>query len=522
MSFILQNTKARKKIQNGAKILADTVKLTLGPKGRNVIIDREHADPLITNDGITIARNINLADSYENLGVVVIRQASEKTQKEVGDGTTSAIILANELLTRGNTQVALGSSPITIKAGMLHAAKIATDYVSTIAHPCQDNNKIFHIAANSCGNSNDANLIKDALEKVGTDGVVSIEEVNTLETTLTFSDGMELPLQLASPYFSDSPANFENTMANAKLLIVPSVIKSIKELLPILEYIAEVKQGLVIIAEDFSPEIIAALVLNRAKNGLNTIALKANRLGNNIEPILGDLAALTNSNMVSSESGHNLENVTTNDLGVCSKLTANMSKTIIIKSDSVNESLVNRQNQLRTQINVTTDEYQKTRLRERLASLTNGIATISVGGATAIERQEKKLRIDDAYAASLAAIREGIVEGGGVAYIRISQFLTQKTAKLTDELKTGAKILAESLFAILRQICINADASPELVIDRVTKSKLGFNASNGQYVDMMKANIIDPAAVIKNVIINATSVASTLLTSEAIITKTKS
>jgi len=458
---ILIGDEARQKIMRGAKTLCDVVATTIGPKGRNVVLDG--MTPTITNDGVTIANAVKLDDKYENLGAEILRMASRQTNQSAGDGTTSVIVLANEILTLANKQIMMGESPVTIRDQLLRDAKTATDLVEKIATPCDTYDALLSVTTNSCANPEDGELIARAITRVGTDGVVIVEENTHGATTLTLSDGLQCPLVLASPYFAQDPTRLETTLCDATIHICDDVIKSLADILPTLETARE--KALVIIAPDFAPDVVAALVLNRVRGGLNVVALRANCT--DPKPLFDDIRAVHAEKIIASVN--------------CTKFIAG--------KDSA-QSIADRADQIRGQMLACHDEYMLAKLKNRLARLTTGVATISVGHATQIETHERKLRIDDALHAGTHARRDGTVLGGGVTYLNIAK-------KLGD----GRGILSRALSSITRQIAQNENVTPDVVIKRVKKS----------------TQIIDPATVIKSVITNATSVAATLITTEAIV-----
>ena len=498
---------AREKILAGAGKLAGIVKLTLGPKGRNVIIDRLHAEPLITNDGVTIAREFKLEDPFENLGARVLLGCSIKTNETAGDGTTSAIVFGESLLKLGGKQISLGASPVLIKEGMTAAAEFLVSEIEKHALPAEGKDKIFAIAANSCASKTDGKTVAEAFERLGKNGIISVEENSLGQTTLSFTEGLEINTELASPYFCEDPVNQKTVFEDAGILVTEQKISSIKEILPVLEHTFSNKQPLVIIAEDFSADVVAALIVNRVRAGVRVAALRCVRLGERKDAILGDIAALTGATL-----GVGIEN-----LGTCQKVVCGMSSAKFISAG--HDKLQNRIEQIKGQINAADDEYNKTRLAERLAKLTNGVAVISVGCATEIEQKERKLRIEDAVAAARAAIEEGIVAGGGLAYIRLEKPLESHIKTLPAGQRIGARVVLESLPAVMCQIAINAGACPDVVLEKIRNGRkgFGFNALNSKYCDLAAFDIIDPAKVIKSVIRNAVSAVGTLLTTEAII-----
>ena len=520
---ITLNEGARDALLCGAKKLCDTVKLTIGPKGRNAIIERKGSTPLITNDGVTIAREVSLADPVENLGAQVLRQASQKTCEKAGDGTTSAIVFAEKLLQNGHRKIALGESPILLRDGMNKAANFVAEYVRSIAKPCATFAQIQAVAANSCGNLEDGALIAKALERVGSDGVVTLEMGQTASTTLDFSDGMELDLELASPYFLQGSSKPEVAYSDAKLLLVAGQIKSINELLPTLEIALKDKQNLIIVANDFAPDVIAGLVVNKVRLGVQIMAYKTARLGANAHAILADVAALAGATVASAENDLTVANLEQKHLGCAQKVVCKIDGITIQNQGS--EGLKSRVEMLKNQLESAkiegVDEYNLGRLRERIARLGSGVAVISVGAATEVEARERYLRIEDGVAAARAAMGLGVVEGGGVAYIRAAKALEGYIQSTPEVLKPGAQVVQKSLDVILENICINAGVSSDIVLDRVKNNaeRVGYNALSGEYCDMFEAKIIDPAVVVESVVVNAVSVVGTLLTTEAVLTE---
>ena len=517
MNKILSGTAAREKILAGAQLLADTVALTIGPRGRNVVLSH---GPIITNDGVTIARAIKCSDEYENLGAEILRGASNKTNSAAGDGTTSAIVLGHKILQLTHRQIALGASPIFLKDGLTHAAAFVTKWVNDNAIKVSNSSGgdspfkerggtpegcdgvcslLSAVASNSCASSHDGALVARALTTVGPDGVVIIDENTRGTTDLTVCEGLESRITLASPYFAADPAKLETVLTDATVITSQSQISNLKDIFPTLEKCGAEHRAVAIIAEDFSPDVISALVLNRVRGGLDVVALKRGKV-TNFEAELGDINAILVD-------------------GKCEKLICGMTSTkIIAPTISIsNRTRFERIAQLRAQIEASTDEYMTQKLRERLARLTSGTAIISVGCATDIETHERKLRMDDALMAASAALRSGIVAGGGVTYIRAAVALERAIPTFPKHLREGAKILASALPSILEQICKNAGVSPDLVIARVRRGTRGYDAVTHKFVDMFAAQIVDPAAVITQVVTNAASVAATLATTEAIV-----
>jgi len=534
MSKILMGFPAREKIIRGANTIADAVRVTLGPKGRNVILG---ANSVITNDGVTIARAVKIDDEMEHLGADVIRQASQKTNEIAGDGTTSAIVLANEILTLANKQIANGESPVLIKNGLTRACDIITDYVEKNAEKCDTEEKLLAVTTNSCASENDGKIVANALARVGVDGVVIIEENSRGVTEMSVCDGLECPVALCSPYFAQNPARLESVILDGNVVVYNGVIDKIGDLVHALELsqkmgqitpeITPLKRGgktppktsksVVVFAHDFDPEVTAGLVLNRIRGGLDVTAISCKRT-HDAEAVIGDIASVTGATVIGATMDTRLCDVTESDFGYAEKIIVGMQSTKIItpKIDEVEK----RAEQIRGQISASRDEYMTAKLRERLARLTGGVAIISVGSATQIETTERKLRFDDALMAGLCARKSGIVCGGGVTYLRASAYLEKQIRRLKSSERLGARVLCDALSAILKQICVNAGVSFDVVLKRVVGSKnarMGYDALNGKFVDMFRANIVDPCAVITNVVRNATSVAGTLLTTEGIV-----
>lgn len=508
MNKLLLGTEAREKILAGARKIAEAVKLTLGPKGRNILIERPHAEPLITNDGVTIAREIKLDCPYESIGAQVLREASIKTNSDAGDGTTTSIVLAEQILKAATRYIAAGASPVMIKEGILAAAEFVTSEISKNAKSIHTNAETRAIAINSCASTADGTMVAEAISKVGMKGIITVEENKNGITTLSFVEGLEVCAELASPYFCENPEALSTIFENAKVLVTDTQIKSIKQILPVLEKCAREKNQLVIIADDYTPEVLSALVINKVHAGLRICALKCNFFYDRRDAILGDLAALTDSAIYTDFLDDDIK------LGTCDKIIMSMGSSKFISKKT--EVLDKRIQLIQAQIAATNDEYNKTRLVERLARLTNGVAVISIGCTTEVEQKEKRLRIEDAIAATRAACEEGIVAGGGLALLYTKKGLTKYIKTLPDSQVHGAKILLEALDAPFRQICINSDINADLIQSRITKT-IGYDARNRKLVDMFSAGIMDPAKVVGCALKNAASVAGTLLTTEGIV-----
>jgi len=484
---LLIGDEAREKILSGVRKLCSAVKLTLGPKGRNVLLERPHATPLITNDGVTIAREVKLECPFEELGAQVLREASIKTNIEAGDGTTTSIVLAEQIMNKAARRIALGESPVSIKESLSAAADFAISEISKAAKPVETDEQRRAIAINSCANIADGTMVAEAISKVGANGIVTIEENKCGTTTLTFVDGLEINCELASPYFCEDETTLSTTFENSKIYISDQKITSLKDILPILETAVQEKTPLVIIADDYTPEVIQALLVNKVRAGLRVAALRAGYFTDRREAILGDLKALAGN--------------------TCDKVVMTLETSKFISKGT--DALEKRIDLIRAQLNATDDEYNKTRLGERLARLTNGVAIISVGCATEVEQKEKRLRIEDALAATRAACEEGIVAGGGLALLGLKKHKNFPNG-------VGAEILFEVLDAPFRQICANSDVNADLILPHITATQ-GYDARKNEFVDMFAAGIVDPAKVVKCALKNAVSVAGTLLTTESIV-----
>ena len=503
MNKLLIGQQAREKILSGVRKLAETVKLTLGPKGRNVLLERPHATPLITNDGVTIVRDVKLECPYEDLGVQVLREASIKTNTEAGDGTTTSIVLAEQIINKASRRIALGESPVLIKEELLGAANFAISEISKTAKPVETDEQRRAIAINSCANVADGTMVADAVSKVGANGIVTIEENKNGKTTLTFVDGLELACELTSPYFCEDANTLSTTFENAKIFITDQKITSIKSILPTLEIAAKEKFPLVIIADDYSPEVVSALVVNKVRAGLRICALRCGIFADRRDALLGDLAALTGAVVHTDFSDGEMT------LGICDKVVMSLENSKFISKGT--DALEERIKLIKAQLDKADaeDEYNKTRLGERLARLTNGVAIISVGCATEIEQKEKRLRIEDALAATRAACEEGIVAGGGLALLGLKK-------RKNFPKGVGAEILMEVLDSPFRQICENSGVNADLILSQLTETR-GYDANKNEFVDMFAAGIVDPAKVVKQALKNAVSVAATLLTTESIV-----
>ena len=515
---------ARKALQKGVDILADTVKITLGPKGRNVVLEKKYGAPLITNDGVTIAKEIELEDAFENMGASLVKEVSTKTNDVAGDGTTTAVILAQAMIDEGLKNVAAGANPIILKKGISGAVEVAVNELKRISKPVVDKNSIDQVASISAGDENVGKLISDAMEKVGKDGVITIEESKTMKTELTTVEGMQFDRGYASAYMVTNTDKMEAVLESPVILITDKKISSIQEILPIVEPIAQQGMRLLIIAEEVEGDALAALVVNKLKGVFNCVAVKAPGFGDRRKAMLEDIAILTGGTVISTELGYEFKDVTLDMLGKAGTVKVDKDNTTIVSGAGDPRAIEARKQAIKAQIEVTTSEYDREKLQERLAKLSGGVAVINVGAATEIEMKEKKLRIEDALNATKAAVQEGIVPGGGIALISTIKVLEDYIAKLSGDEKTGAQIILKAVQAPLRQIAMNAGLDGAVILNEVLKANkenYGFNALTNEYTDMVKSGIIDPTKVTRSALENAASVAGVFLTTESVIADIK-
>ena len=515
---------ARKALQRGVDILADTVKITLGPKGRNVVLDKKFGTPLITNDGVTIAKDIELEDAFENMGAGIVKEVSTKTNDVAGDGTTTAVILAQAMIDEGLKNVAAGANPVILKGGIKGATEIAVNELKKISKPVKDKNAIGQVASISAGDNAIGELISEAMEKVGKDGVITIEESKTMKTELVTVEGMQFDRGYASAYMVTNTDKMEAVLDNPVILITDKKISAIQEILPIVEPIAQQGMRLLIIAEEVEGDALAALVVNKLKGVINCVAVKAPGFGDRRKAMLEDIAILTGGTVISSELGYEFKDVTLDMLGRAGTVKVDKDNTTIINGAGNPELIKARKEAIKKQIDVTTSEYDKEKLQERLAKLAGGVAVINVGAATEVEMKEKKLRIEDALNATKAAVQEGIVPGGGIALISTIKALKEYIANLSGDEKTGAEIVLKAVQTPLKQIAINAGLDGAVILNDVlkaNKANFGFNALTNEYVDMVESGIIDPTKVTRSALENAASIAGVFLTTEAVIADVK-
>lgn len=511
---------ARKKLLNGVNKLADTVKVTLGPKGRNVVLDKSYGAPLITNDGVTIAKEIELEDKFENMGARLVKQVSEKTNDVAGDGTTTATVLAQSMIREGVKNVAAGGDPMAIKRGMDKGTEAAVEALKKISVPVNGKDDIARVASISANNEEIGNLIADAMEKVTTNGVITIEESKTSNTELNVVEGMQFDKGYVSPYMVTDTEKMIADMDNPYILITDKKIDNIQEILPLLENVMKMSGKLVIICDDIEGEALSTLILNKLRGVLNVVAVKAPGYGDKRKEMLQDIAVLTGGEVITSDLGLELKDTEVNQLGRAKQVKVEKDKTIIVDGAGDKQQIADRVGQIKAQINEEKSDYEKEKLQERLAKLAGGVAVIGVGAATEVEMKDKKLRIEDALSATKAAVEEGIVAGGGTAYINIIPEVAKVVESLEGDEKIGGRIILRALEEPVKQIAVNAGLEPAVILEKVKNEKegIGFDAKCEKYVDMKKAGIVDPTKVSRSAIQNAESVASMILTTESIVT----
>lgn len=514
---------ARKKLLEGVNKLADTVKVTLGPKGRNVVLDKSFGAPLITNDGVTIAKEIELDDPFENMGARLVKEVSTKTNDVAGDGTTTATVLAQSMIKEGVKNVAAGGDPMAIKRGMDKAVEAATLGLKEISSVVNGKEDIARVASISANNDEIGNLISEAMEKVSKDGVITIEESKTSNTELSVVEGMQFDKGYVSPYMVTDTEKMEAIIDNPYILITDKKISNIQEILPLLENLMQSSGKLVIICDDIESEALSTLILNKLRGVLNVVAVKAPGYGDKRKEMLQDIAILTGGEVITSDLGLELKDTTIEQLGRAKQIKVQKENTIIVDGLGDKEKISERVNQIKAQLAEEKSEYETEKLQERLAKIAGGVAVIGVGAATEIEMKEKKLRIEDALSATRAAVEEGIVAGGGTAYVNIIPKVEKVMEDLKDDEKLGAKIVLKALEEPVKQIAVNAGLEPAVILEKVKQSPVGtgFNAKDEVYVDMKKAGIVDPTKVSRSALQNAASVASMVLTTESIVTDKK-
>ena len=515
---------ARKALDAGVDALANTVKITLGPKGRNVVLDRPYGSPLVTNDGVTIAKDVVLADPFENMGAQIIREVATKTNDVAGDGTTTASVLAQAIVKEGLKNVAAGANPMVLKRGIMKATEAAVEELKKISKDVEDKTAIAQVASISASDEKIGQLISDAMEKVGKDGVITIEEGKAMTTELNVVEGMQFDRGYVSPYLVTNTDKMFAELDNPVILITDKKISNIQELLPLLEQVLKNGLKLLIISDDIEGEALTTIIVNKLKGVFNVVAVKAPGFGDRRKAYLEDIAILTGGTYISSDLGYELKDVTLDMLGRAKSVRVDKDNTTIVGGFGAQEDIAARVASIRAQIAESTSEYDKEKLQERVAKLAGGVAVIGVGAATEVEMKEKKLRIEDALNATRAAVEEGIVAGGGTALLSIVPAVKKACAKLEGDEATGAKIVLRALEAPVRQIAANAGIDGGIVANTIMSAKkanYGFDAQKEVYCDMVKAGILDPTKVTRSALQNAASVASTLLTTESLVTDIK-
>ena len=521
---IIYGEDARKSLQAGIDKLANTVKITLGPKGRNVVLDRKFGSPLITNDGVTIAKEIELDDAFENMGAQLVKEVATKTNDAAGDGTTTATLLAQALIREGMKNIAAGANPMVVKKGMSKAVDAAVEAIKTNSKDIEGSADIERVATVSSADEKVGKLIAEAMEKVTADGVITIEESKTAETYSEVVEGMQFDRGYITPYMVTDTDKMEAVIDDAYILITDKKISSIQELLPLLEQIVKTGKKLVIIAEDIEGEALSTLIVNKLRGTFTCVAVKAPGFGDRRKEMLQDIAILTGGQVISEEIGLELKDTEVSQLGRAKQVKVTKENTIIVDGQGDKSEIKDRINQIKSQIDVTTSEFDKEKLQERLAKLSGGVAVIKVGAATEVEMKEKKLRIEDALAATKAAVEEGIVAGGGTALINAMPAVAKLTASLSGDEKTGAQIVLKALEEPIRQIAANAGLEGSVIIDKIVRSRkvgYGFDAYSETYVDMIPAGIVDPTKVTRSALQNAASVAAMVLTTESLVADIK-
>ncbi|HIS47156.1 MAG TPA: chaperonin GroEL [Candidatus Scybalocola faecigallinarum] len=520
---IKYGAEARKALENGVNQLADTVRVTLGPKGRNVVLDKSYGTPLITNDGVTIAKEIELEDPFENMGAQIVKEVATKTNDVAGDGTTTATVLAQAMINEGMKNLAAGANPIILRKGMQKATDAAVDAIAKMSQKVTGRSQITRVAAISAGDDSVGEMVADAMEKVTNDGVITIEESKTMMTELDLVEGMQFDRGYLSAYMCTDMEKMEATLENPYILITDKKISNIQEILPLLEQVVQIGAKLLIIAEDVEGEALATLVVNKLRGTFSVVAVKAPGYGDRRKAMLEDIAILTGGKVISEELGYELKDATIDMLGRAKSVKVQKENTIIVDGMGDAQAIQERVAQIKAQADETTSEFDKEKLLERLAKLSGGVAVIRVGAATETEMKEKKLRMEDALAATRAAVEEGVICGGGSAYIHAAKEVAKLADSLTGDEKTGANVVLKALEAPLHHIAANAGLEGAVIINKVRESEVGvgYDALNEVYVNMVEAGIIDPAKVTRSALQNATSVASTLLTTESVVADIK-
>ena len=514
---------ARKALEEGVNKLANTVRVTIGPKGRNVVLDKSYGAPLITNDGVTIAKDIELEDAFENMGAQLVKEVAAKTNDVAGDGTTTATVLAQAMINEGMKNLAAGANPIVLRKGMKKATDCAVDAIAHMSEKVTGKDQIAKVAAISAGDEEVGQMVADAMEKVSNDGVITIEESKTMKTELDLVEGMQFDRGYISAYMATDMDKMEANLDNPYILITDKKISNIQEILPVLEQIVQSGAKLLIIAEDVEGEALTTLIVNKLRGTFNVVAVKAPGYGDRRKEMLKDIAILTGGQVISEELGLELKDTTLDMLGRAKSVKVQKENTVIVDGEGAKEDIEARVAQIRAQLEETTSDFDKEKLQERLAKLAGGVAVIRVGAATETEMKEAKLRMEDALNATRAAVEEGVISGGGSAYIHASKKVAELAATLSGDEKTGAEIILKALEAPLYHIAHNAGLEGAVIINKVRESEVGtgYDALNDEYVNMIDAGILDPAKVTRSALQNATSVASTLLTTESVVADIK-
>ena len=514
---------ARKALEEGVNKLANTVRVTIGPKGRNVVLDKSYGAPLITNDGVTIAKDIELEDAFENMGAQLVKEVAAKTNDVAGDGTTTATVLAQAMINEGMKNLAAGANPIVLRKGMKKATDCAVEAIAHMSEKVTGKDQIAKVAAISAGDEEVGQMVADAMEKVSNDGVITIEESKTMKTELDLVEGMQFDRGYISAYMATDMDKMEAVLDNPYILITDKKISNIQEILPVLEQIVQSGSKLLIIAEDVEGEALTTLIVNKLRGTFNVVAVKAPGYGDRRKEMLKDIAILTGGQVISEELGLELKDTTMDMLGRAKSVKVQKENTVIVDGEGAKEDIDARVAQIKAQLEETTSEFDKEKLQERLAKLAGGVAVIRVGAATETEMKEAKLRMEDALNATRAAVEEGVISGGGSAYIHASKKVAELAATLSGDEKTGAEIILKALEAPLFHIANNAGLEGAVIINKVRESEVGtgYDALNDKYVNMIDAGILDPAKVTRSALQNATSVASTLLTTESVVANIK-
>ena len=518
--IICYGEEARHALERGVNQLADTVKITMGPKGRNVVLDKKFGAPLITNDGVTIAKEIELDDPYENMGAQLVKEVATKTNDVAGDGTTTATLLAQAIIREGLKNLAAGANPMVMKKGIAKATAAAVEAIKANSKKVNGSDDIARVGTVSSGDEVIGKLIAEAMEKVSHDGVITVEESKTAETYSEVVEGMQFDRGYITPYMVTDTEKMEAVLDDALILITDKKISNIQELLPILEQVVQAGKKLLIIAEDVEGEALSTLIVNKLRGTLNVVCVKAPGFGDRRKEMLEDIAVLTGGTVITSDMGYELKEATMDMLGRARQVKVSKENTIIVDGAGSSEAIKNRTNQIRSQIETTTSDYDREKLQERLAKMAGGVAIIRVGAATEVEMKEKKLRIEDALNATRAAVEEGIVAGGGTAYVNAVPAVEKLVNEVEGDEKTGVRIIAAALTAPIRQIAANAGIDGSVVLEKIKesgKTGYGFDAYNEAYVDMISAGIVDPTKVTRTALENAASISSVLLTTEALV-----